>query len=163
MAVGCNTAPCALMRPPKSLQVIYVLALLSLAGAAVLVLIAFAALMVPPGEGGAAGFMRGALEALGYAHESFGAYEMGTVLGGILFAIAAPLAVFLAVRLQRLWMLRVAAVFWLLISLGGSGWTLIPLVVVVLSFMPSVRRYFRDDEDPLAGEIDALGSLDHSM
>lgn len=145
------------MRGPKPLQVIRILAFLSLGAAVALTLFTAVAAAVSPGEGTGAAFIRGALEALGYRHESFGAYEAGEVFGSTLFTVLPPLALLFAARTRRLWLLRIAAVLWVLVAAGLGGWTLLPLIAAVLSFLPSVRRSFREEDvDPLVRDVDAI-------
>ena len=144
------------MRGPQTLQIIRVFALASLGAAVALTLFTIVAAAVPPGERAVPAFIRGALKELGYRHDSFGAEEAGYVFGGTLVAVFSPLAVLFAVRFRRLWLLRTASVLWVLVAAGLGGWTLVPIVTAILSFLPSVRRYFRQDPDHLLGDVEAL-------
>ena len=147
------------MRGPVPVRLLTVVALISVGAAVLVIAIAFVALVVQPGDGVLSNVVRGALSALGYSHEAFGAYEAGEVFGATFFGAVPPLAVLLAVRFRRLWLLRVAAVLWIIVAVSGGGWTLLPVVAAVLSFLPATRRFFReprrDETDDLLSDLEA--------
>ena len=151
------------MRGPAPVRLLTVLALISVGAAVLIVAVAFAAVLVSPGDGVVANVVRGALSALGYSHEAFGAYEVGEVFGGTAFDALPPLAILLAIRIRRLWLLRTAAVLWVVFAVSNGGWTLLPLVAVVLAFLPPTRRHFRerleDEGEALINELESPGAV----
>jgi len=128
------------MKKPVSVKAIVVLAWLSIAAALFFVALAIVATAVAPGEGAFAGFLSGALNSLGFDHSSFDLEDAGYMLGSATFAVIPVAFLLFAVKSRRLWLLRSTSVLWLLLA-AANGVAVIPLVVVILSFIRSVRRY----------------------
>jgi len=130
------------MKKPIAVKSIVVLAWITIAAAILIVALAVVATAVPPGEGAFRGFLNGALHSLGYDHASFNSHDAGYVVGGTSFAVAPAVLILFAVRRRHLWLLRTLAMLWLVLA-AANGQVVFPLVVVVLSFTRSVRRYCR--------------------
>lgn len=128
------------MRKPIAVKFIVGLAWFTVGIASALIAAAFVAVAVPPGDDVFRSFLAGALDAQGYDHASFKAYDSGVVAGGVGFRTAPAALVLVSLRRGGLSLLRASSVLWLFVSLG-AGQPFIALVVVVLTLLRSVRLY----------------------
>ena len=126
---------------PLAVKILFTIAWLSVGTSVFIFGISVAAAAVQPGEGVLRAFLGGVVGTLGYEHASFGGYEAGRVTGTLFIAVLPALLLLCAGKYRYLWLIRSAAITWVLFAFVAGSHLLLPFIATLVSFLPSVRHY----------------------